>query len=124
MMKSVVFPFLLPAIGQHDQFSGEQPSSQAGFAVRAGNLPDGVFLWRVPARFDDIADVHKIVETFALKLKDAGTFDSPPAYLSIRESLFHIDEAVRIDLVELDDHPLHADSLRRVVIGERMMREC
>src|SRR5439155_1489445 len=60
-------------------------------------------------------------KTFSSELKPGGPFDSPATYRSVRGLLSTEDEAVRIDSVELDDRPLHADSLRGVVICERMV---
>jgi hypothetical protein len=54
-------------------------------------------------------------------LKKGWTFDRPPANRSIHLLLIQEDEAVRIDLVKLDDGSFHSDGLRLVEVRDRMM---
>src|SRR5437773_1965786 len=122
---SVVAPALLLSIRHHKQFGIDQSPRQACTSgVRAGDLPSDGFLRHVPAHFDDVAGFQNILcKTDSFELKNRGTFDCPTMSLSIRALLVQEYEAVRIDLVKLDDCPLHADGLRGVVLCQRMMSQ-
>jgi hypothetical protein len=63
-----------------------------------------------------------MLQTLSPELHDRRTLDGPSTDgLPVSAFLFHVDDAVRIDQMKLDDDALQADGVL-VVVGDRMMR--
>ena len=126
-VESVIAPAPLRPVRHHEELRVDQPARHAHAVprlVRAGDLPDGLFLGQVSANFDNVAGFqNRPSKPASLELKDGGAFDGPAMSLSIRAFLFQEYKAVRIDFMKLDHCSFHANRRRGVVVGQRMMGE-